>query len=165
MWQLGPRTMFGRALVAGSFPLLILVSRITSGRRWRRWLSHTLAFSVPACTFLLLGSLLYSGTGYAAYDPTERLCAALDSIAEFLRENATATFLGLATLLVSYRPSMPVRERKAFQVATTAILLATLSATAACAMVFHLLKQLALEEMHLQLLPDHPVTTETAKTK
>jgi hypothetical protein len=157
--------VFGRALAAGSFPLLILVSRIASGRRWRLSLSHALAFSVPACTFLLLGSLLYSRTGYAASDPTERLCVALDSIAEFLRENATATFLGLATLLVSYRPSMPVRERKAFQMATTAILLATLSATAACAMVFHVLNQLALEEMHFHLLLEHAATTQTAKTK
>jgi hypothetical protein len=65
-------------------------------------------------------------------------------------------------VLVSYRPSLPVPERKAFQLATTAILLATLSVTAACAGVFYLLKQLALEEMHLQLLPEHAATTQTA---
>ena len=150
-WQFGPRTVFGRALSAGCFPLLILVARISGGKRWRLWLSQSLAFCVPACTLFLLVNLLYTGTGYASADPTERLCAALDSIAEFLRENAIATFLGLATLLISCRPAMPVAERKAFEVAMTAVLLATLSVVVACALVFQVLGQLALDELNLQL--------------
>jgi diadenosine tetraphosphate (Ap4A) HIT family hydrolase len=62
---------------------------------------------------------------------------------------------------------MPVRERKAFQAATSAILLATLSVTAAFALVFYVLKQLALEAMHLHLhlLPEHAATTHAAKNE
>jgi len=72
-------------------------------------------------------------------------------IAEFLRENAIATFLGLATLLISCRPALPVAERKALEVAMTAVLLATLSVVVACALVFQVLGQLALDELNLQL--------------
>ena len=160
-WQFGPRTVFGRALSAGCFPLLILVARISGGRRWRLWLSQSLAFCVPACTLLLLVNLLYSGTGYASTDPTERLCAALDSIAEFLRENAIATFLGLATLLISCRPTMPVAERKAFEVAMTAVLLATLSVIMTCALLFQVLSQLALEELHFHVLRERATSTQS----
>jgi len=126
-----------------------LFSALDSGRENFGW--QSLAFCVPACTLFLLVNLLYTGTGYASADPTERLCAALDSIAEFLRENAIATFLGLATLLISCRPAMPVAERKAFEVAMTAVLLATLSVVVACALVFQVLGQLALDELNLQL--------------
>jgi hypothetical protein len=60
---------------------------------------------------------------------------------------------------------MPVRERKAFQAVTSAILLATLSVTAAFALVFYVLQQLALEAMHLHLLPEHAATTHAAKNE
>ena len=160
-WQFGPRTLLGRALSACCFPLLIPVSRVAGGRRWRRWLSQSLAFCVPTCTLFLLVSLLYSGTGYASTDPTERLCATLDSIAEFLRENAIATFLGLATLLISCRPSMRDKERKGFEVAMTAVLLATLSVLVACALLFQVLSQSALDVLHLHLLQEHATSSQT----
>jgi hypothetical protein len=137
IWQLGPRTMFGRALVGGIFPLLIVNARLTHKARWRLSLHQTLSFCVPACTFFLLVELLYLGTAHTSLGLAEKLYLLLDAIAEFLYQNAISTGLGLLVLVCSYRASSPAVERRTYVAATMAILLATLSVTAVCALAYH----------------------------
>ncbi|HET9930791.1 MAG TPA: hypothetical protein VFQ35_08895 [Polyangiaceae bacterium] len=132
MWQLGPRTSLGRSLVGLVVPLLTLPAALNGRKRWRASLAATLSFCIPACTLRLFVDFLYVGTAHTSGDPVERLCVLLEAVAEFLRENAVTTAIGVLTLFCCFRPNWAPRDRRAFVSATIVFLLATLSVTVTC---------------------------------
>ena len=130
LWVLGPHTSWGPSLVGFVLPLLLLTARLTSGKRWRSSVCATLSFCLPACTLRLLSEFLAFGTGGMPEHPTPRLWVILEALAEFQRENAITTALGLLVLLCCFRSPAPSAERRDFLAATLVVLLATLGATA-----------------------------------
>jgi hypothetical protein len=136
-WQLGPRTVFGRALIGLAFPGILVHERWTRPMRWRPSVGYSLAFCVPACSLFLFCEHLFLGTGHSAASYGARLAVILDALAEFLYQNAITTVLGLLTLVATYRSSVPRVERKVFTVATTTIALASLCTTVVCSFAFY----------------------------
>jgi len=141
LWLLGPRTSWGPSLVGFALPLLLPAARLASGKRWRSAVCAALSFCLPACTLRLLCELLTFGTGDMPEDPRLKQCLLLEAVAEFLRENAITTGLGLFVLLCCFRTRAPSAERRDFLVATGVSLLATLCATALGAGVLGALRE------------------------
>ena len=133
LWDLGPRTPFGHALIATAFPLLIAGVKVGNHSWWRLSLCHAVSLCVPACTLFLFLTLL-PPRGDMPADPTEKLPVILDALAEFLRENAATTAAGLLALLAAYRPSPSKAEGKAFRATIVVTGLALLSVSTFCAL-------------------------------
>lgn len=141
LWDLGPRTCFGHALIAAAFPLLIAGVKVGNRPRWRQSLCHALSFCIPACTLFLFLSLL-PPRGDMPENPTEKLVVILDALAELVRENAITTAAGLLTLLAAHRPAASKAEGKAFRATLFVSGFAWLSVSTFCALVAHCLLRL-----------------------
>jgi hypothetical protein len=133
LWDLGPRTPFGHALIATAVPLLIAGVKVVNLPWWRLSLCHALSLCIPACTLFLFLALL-PPRGEMPAGPVERLAVILEELAEFLRENAITTAAGLLALLAGYRPSPSKAEGKAFRATIVVTGLALLSVSAFCAL-------------------------------
>lgn len=142
LWDLGPRTSFGRALIGTALPLLMLGAKLGNPSQWRRSLCQMLSFCIPACTLILFLALL-PPRGDVPADPIEKLVLILDGLAEFLRENAITTAIGLLVLVAAYRPSPPKAEGKAFRATVLVAGLALLSVSTFCALTAFCLRSLS----------------------
>jgi hypothetical protein len=141
LWDLGPRTSLGHALIAAAFPLLIAGVKVGNRPWWRQALCHALSFCIPACTLFLFLALL-PPRGDMPANPTEKLVVILQELAEFVRENAITTAAGLLTLLAAHRPSASKAEGKAFRATLFATGFTLLSISTFSALVAHCLLKL-----------------------
>jgi hypothetical protein len=128
LWWLRGHTRLGPTLPGLVLPLVPLMARLTSGKRWRNTACAVLSFCLPTFTLRLLLSLML-GTAPMTEDPAEKLHFCLVTIAEFLHANAATNIVGLLVILCCYRSSAPTAERFAFLSVTRVAVVATLSVT------------------------------------
>jgi hypothetical protein len=137
-WQWGPRTSWRRALVALLLPVLIVKAKLTYGKRWRVPLSQSLSFCVPACTLFLFLEI-FTSSHSESLDPAAKLASVLETLAEFLYQNAITTGSGLLTLLCAFGVDLRGAESRAFRAALAVIAMATLLIGVPCAAILWLL--------------------------